>query len=91
VTKPIQNKIEVFVDDQFVDLLVAMHSDLFIMNPKSTFSWQVYIVRVALALESVPRLPWRGYVGAENCPGKYMPFADIISLAHSSSGNGNSK
>jgi hypothetical protein len=39
---------------KFVDMFMAMHSDLFILNPRSTFSWQVYLIRVCLALESVP-------------------------------------
>lgn len=39
---------------QYVDMFVAMHGDLFIMNPRSTFSWQIFVVRACLALESVP-------------------------------------
>lgn len=39
---------------KFVDMFIAMHGDLFILNPRSTFSWQVYLIRVCLALESVP-------------------------------------
>ena len=38
------------VDPLYVDALMAIHSDLFILNPKSTFSWMIYVVRVALAL-----------------------------------------
>lgn len=39
---------------KFVDMFVAMHGDLFVLNPRSTFSWQIYLLRVALALQSVP-------------------------------------
>ena len=39
------------VDPLYVDALLAIHSDLFILNPKSTFSWMIYVVRVALALQ----------------------------------------
>ena len=41
---------------KFVDMFVAMHADLFILNPRSTFSWEIYLIRVCLALESVPIL-----------------------------------
>jgi hypothetical protein len=39
---------------KFVDMFVAMHGDLFVLNPRSTFSWQIYLIRVCLALQSVP-------------------------------------
>lgn len=39
---------------KFVDMFVAMHADFFIQNPRSTFSLQIYIVRVCLGLQSVP-------------------------------------
>lgn len=42
------------VDRKFVDMLVAMHSDFFVLNPRSTFSWQIYLVRLVLSLPSVP-------------------------------------
>lgn len=43
---------------KFVDMLVAIHSDFFILNPRSTFSWQIFIIRAVLGLESVPILQW---------------------------------
>ena len=39
---------------KFVDMMVSMHGTLFILNPRSTFSWAIYIVRVMLDLKSVP-------------------------------------
>lgn len=39
---------------KYIDMLVAMHSNLFILNPRSTFSWQIYVIRVCLGLQSVP-------------------------------------
>lgn len=42
--------------NMFIDMFVAMHSDLFIMNPRSTFSWQIFVIRACLALQSVPVL-----------------------------------
>lgn len=39
---------------KFVDMLTAMHSEFFILNPRSTFSWQIYIIRQLLMLTSVP-------------------------------------
>eukprot|EP01038_Epipyxis_sp_PR26KG_P013659 gene13659-18331_t len=42
------------VDLRFVDMLVAINSDLFIMNPYSTFSWEIFIIRICLGLQSLP-------------------------------------
>jgi len=42
---------------KFVDMFVAMQADLFIQNPRSTFSLQIFIVRTCLGLPSVPTLP----------------------------------
>ena len=39
---------------KYVDMLVAMLGDLFILNPRSTFSLQVYLVRASWELRSVP-------------------------------------
>lgn len=41
---------------KFVDMFVAMQADLFIQNPRSTFSLQIFIVRVCLGLTSVPKM-----------------------------------
>lgn len=41
---------------KFVDMFLAMHSDLFLLNPRSTLSWQVYVIRVMLGQVSVPVL-----------------------------------
>jgi len=30
-----------------IDMMIAMHSNLFILNPRSTFSWQIYVIRVS--------------------------------------------
>jgi hypothetical protein len=37
-------------------MFVSIHSEFFILNPRSTFSWQIYVIRVILGLESVPVL-----------------------------------
>ncbi len=37
-------------------MFLSIHSEFFILNPRSTFSWQIYIIRVILGLESVPVL-----------------------------------
>eukprot|EP01038_Epipyxis_sp_PR26KG_P012280 gene12280-16469_t len=42
------------VDLKFVDMLVAINSDLFIMNPYSTFSWEIFVIRICLGLQSLP-------------------------------------
>eukprot|EP01031_Cornospumella_fuschlensis_P024708 gene24707-29858_t len=41
-------------DKKLVDMLVCMHGDLFIQNPRSTYSWQIVLVRLLLAQHSVP-------------------------------------
>lgn len=48
------NNNNINVDPKFVDMLVAIHSDFFILNPRSTFSWQIYLIRLLLSLPSVP-------------------------------------
>lgn len=30
---------------KFLDMYMSIHSDLFIMNPRSTYSWQIFVVR----------------------------------------------
>lgn len=40
----------------FIDMFVAMQSDLFILNPRSTFSWQIFVIRACLSLQSIPIL-----------------------------------
>ncbi|RYH07964.1 hypothetical protein EON65_41320 [archaeon] len=39
-----------------VDVLMCMHSALFVQNIKSTLSWQIYIIRLILSLPTVPAL-----------------------------------
>ena len=41
---------------KYVDMFVSMHGDFFIQNPRSTFSWQIYIIRVCFHLPSVPTI-----------------------------------
>lgn len=41
---------------KFLDMFLAIHGDFFILNPRSTYSWYVYVVRTALGLESVPTI-----------------------------------
>jgi hypothetical protein len=42
------------IDKKFVDMFVAMMAEFFILNPRSTFSWEIYLIRLALGLSSVP-------------------------------------
>lgn len=39
---------------KFLDMFLAIHGDFFILNPRSTYSWYVFVVRCALGLKSVP-------------------------------------
>lgn len=39
---------------RYVDMLIAMHGDLFVLNPRSTFSFQVFVIRSILGLDSLP-------------------------------------
>jgi len=41
---------------KYLDMFLAMHGGFFIMNPRSTFSWQIFMIRVCLDLPSVPIL-----------------------------------
>jgi hypothetical protein len=39
---------------KYVDMFVSMHGDFFIQNPRSTFSWQIFVIRACFGLRSVP-------------------------------------
>ena len=41
-------------DKRFLDMFIAMNADFFIMNPMSTFSLEIYIIRLCLSLKSIP-------------------------------------
>lgn len=41
-------------DKRFLDMFVAINSDFFIMNPMSTFSLEIYIIRLCFSLRSIP-------------------------------------
>lgn len=43
-------------DRKFLDMFIGINSGLFLLNPYSTFSFQIYIIRECLSLESVPAL-----------------------------------
>jgi len=43
-------------DTMLIEMYIAMHGDFFIMNPRSTLSLQVFVVRAALRKASVPAL-----------------------------------
>jgi hypothetical protein len=47
---------EKHIDGKDMDMMIAMYADLFVLNPKSTLSWQIFIIRACLGLTSVPRL-----------------------------------
>lgn len=39
---------------KFLDMFMAINGDFFVLNPYSTYSFQIYVIRVCLGLESVP-------------------------------------
>jgi|MDTB01.3.fsa_nt_gb hypothetical protein len=41
---------------KFVDMYMAINADLFLLNPRSTFSFEIYAIRTILGLNSVPIL-----------------------------------
>lgn len=43
-------------ETKFLEMFMAIHGDFFIMNPRSTFSFEVFVIRAALGLISVPVL-----------------------------------
>lgn len=55
-TSVIDNTLYHDIDKKFIDLFISINSKFFILNPRSTFSWQVYLIRICLGLESVPIL-----------------------------------
>lgn len=48
------DKDNTLVDLKFVDMFMAINADFFILNPRSTYSWEIYLIRVILGLQSVP-------------------------------------
>ena len=52
-----KNLISEFKDGtKFLEMYLAMNSGFFIMNPRSTFSFEVFVIRTILGMESVPVL-----------------------------------
>ena len=49
-------EIQVDFDSKFLDMFLGIHSDLFILNPHSSVSWQIFLVRVILSLPSIPKI-----------------------------------
>lgn len=42
------------LDTKYLDMFTCIHSDFFVLNPRSTFSLQIFFVRSILSLPSVP-------------------------------------
>lgn len=40
----------------FLDIFISIHSSFFILNPRSTFSWQIFVIRSILSLSSLPTI-----------------------------------
>lgn len=40
----------------FIDMFTSMNSDLFVQNPRSTYSFEIFVIRVCLGLETIPIL-----------------------------------
>jgi hypothetical protein len=79
---------------KYVDMLVAMNGDFFIMNPYSTFSFQVFVMRVALQLQSVPTMHHRDlyFNQVSDTPFKHLwVSADSIIAAYESLKNESSR
>lgn len=53
--------LHVDMDTLYLDMMLAIHADLFLLNPASTLSWTVFVVRAALGLDSVPALRQRDF------------------------------
>jgi hypothetical protein len=43
-------------ETKFLEMFLAIHGEFFIMNPRSTFSFEVFVIRTVLNLVSVPVL-----------------------------------
>ena len=42
------------VDRRMLDMFVAMNGNFSVLNPLSTFSWEIYVIRACLGLQTVP-------------------------------------
>ncbi len=48
------NNVYKAVDKRMLDMYITINSKLFILNPQSTFSWEIFIIHSCLGLDSVP-------------------------------------
>ena len=75
---------------KFVDLFIAVNADFFVLNPRSTFSFEIYTIRAILGLQSVPLPPTKDLymlsvadykkkstAGAEGWDGLWVNWASI--------------
>ena len=68
---------------------MAAHGAFFVLNPISTFSWQVFVVRKCLGLDSVPiltdndfYLQTRKHFKISNRDGLWVSFVSIAEAAN---------
>ena len=77
------------IEKKYIDILVAAHGAFFVLNPISTFSWQVFVVRKCLGLDSVPLLTdndfylqTRKHFKISNRDGLWVSFVSIAEAAN---------
>ena len=69
-----QNIIDKFhKETKFLEMFLCIHSEFFIMNPRSTFSFEVFVIRSIFSLTSVPILKNHDF---------YVKSAKTISLTN---------
>lgn len=70
-------------DKVYLDMLVAMQADLFVLNPLSTYSWEIFIIRACLGLQSLPIVEWTDVFMAK-LPDSRHPHRLGLWVSHSS-------
>lgn len=69
---------------RFIDMLVAMHAQVFVLNPRSTFSFQIFVIRSIWGLPSAPILSDFDVYGKkyQDWEVKNCSFASQINTTH---------
>ena len=73
-------------DKRFLDMFIAINSEFFVMNPMSTFSLEIYIIRLCLSLRSVPVIKNNDFymrkvpdeIKSENRDGLWVSWLSVI-------------
>lgn len=73
---------------RYLDMFVSMHGDLFLQNPRSTFSFEIFLVRAILNLETVPLMRYPFDLYLQKYPDEYgnrvpwVSWSSVLNTIH---------